>query len=133
MIVLVSNIGSTSFKFRLFDMTDERELARGGVERIGMDDAIVKVGEQNWTGRIADHGEAIDHCLKLLPDPNIKLDAIGFKAVHGGGISGAVKIDDRVLQTMTDFFDIAPAHNPPYVAAMKAFMAKLPDVPQVAA
>jgi acetate kinase len=133
MIILVSNIGSTSFKFRLFDMTDERELARGGVERIGMDDAIVKVGDQNWTGAIADHGEAIDHCLKLLPDPNVKLEAIGFKAVHGGGISGAVRVDDTVIQTMTDFFDIAPAHNPPYVAAMKAFKTKLPDVPQVAA
>ena len=133
MIVLVSNIGSTSFKFRLFDMTDEQELARGGVERIGMDDALVKVGDQSWTGRIADHGEAIDHCLKRLPDPNVKLDAIGFKAVHGGGISGAVRVDDTVIQTMTDFFDVAPAHNPPYVAAMKAFMARLPNVPQVAA
>ena len=45
MIVLVANIGSTSFKFRLFDMTDERELARGGVERIGSDNAAVKVGD----------------------------------------------------------------------------------------
>lgn len=133
MIVLVSNIGSTSFKFRLFDMADERELARGGVERIGSDNAAVKVGSQTWTGRIADHGEAIDHCLKLLPDPNVKLDAIGFKAVHGGPISGAVRVNDEVIRTMTDFIDIAPAHNPPYIAAMKAFAAKLPDVPQVAA
>ncbi len=133
MIVLVANIGSTSFKFCLFDMTDERELARGGAERIGSDDAGVKVGEKTWTGRLADHGEAIDHCLKLLPDPNVKLDAIGFKAVHGGPISGAVQVDDHVIETMESFFDIAPAHNPPYVAAMKAFQAKLPDVPQVAA
>ena len=58
MIVLVANIGSTSFKFRLFDMTDERELVRGGVERIGSDSAGVKVGEQSWTGPIADHDEA---------------------------------------------------------------------------
>jgi acetate kinase len=133
MIVLVANIGSTSFKFRLFDMTDERELARGGVERIGSDNAAVKVGDQTWTGRIADHGEAIDHCLELLPDPNVRLDAIGFKAVHGGPISGAVRVTDEVIRTMADFADIAPAHNPPYIAAMKAFAARLPDVPQVAA
>ncbi|HOW71686.1 MAG TPA: acetate/propionate family kinase [Phycisphaerae bacterium] len=133
MIVLVANIGSTSFKFRLFDMTGERELARGGAERIGSDNASVKVSPQSWTGRVADHGEAIDRCLKMLPDPNVKLNAIGFKAVLGGPISGAVRVDPKVIQTMTDFADIAPAHNPPYVAAMKAFAARLPDVPQVAA
>lgn len=133
MIVLVSNIGSTSFKFRLFDMTDERELARGGAERIGLDDARVKVGDQAWEGRLADHGAAIDRCLSLLPNPNVRLDAIGFKAVHGGPISGAVRVDDKVIETMEAFSDIAPAHNPPYVTAMKAFAAKLPDVPQVAA
>lgn len=133
MIVLVANIGSTSFKFRVFDMTSERELARGGVERIGKDDAAVKVGDKSWTGRIADHGEAIDHALRMLPDPNLHIDAIGFKAVHGGAISGAVRVDAKVIATMEEFFDIAPAHNPPYVAAMKAFATRLPDVPQVAA
>ncbi len=133
MIILVANIGSTSFKFRLFDMNGEKELARGGAERIGKDDAAVKVEAQSWTGRLADHGEAIDRCLKMLPGPNVKLDAIGFKAVHGGPISGAVKVTDNVIATMTEFFDIAPAHNPPYVAAMKAFRERLPAVPQVAA
>ncbi len=133
MIVLVANIGSTSFKFRLFDMTDERELARGGVERIGSDSASVKVGEKTWAGPLADHGAAIERSLGMLPDPNVRLDAIGFKAVHGGPISGAVRVTGEVIRTMTEFFDIAPAHNPPYVAAMKAFAAKLPDVPQVAA
>ena len=52
MIVLVSNIGSTSFKFRLFDMNGEREQARGGAERIGSDNAAVKVGDRAWTGRL---------------------------------------------------------------------------------
>jgi len=132
-IVLVSNIGSTSFKFRLYDMNGERELARGGAERIGSDNAAVKVGDMTWTGGLADHGEAIDHCLRLLPDPNVRIDAIGFKAVHGGPISGAARVTDEVVRTMTEFFDIAPAHNPPYVAAMKAFAARLPKVPQVAA
>ena len=133
MIVLVANIGSTSFKFRLFDMPDERELVRGGVERIGAENAGVKVGQEHWTGPIANHGEAIDRSLKMLPEPNVQIDAIGFKAVHGGPISGAVRVNEQVVRTMTDFFDVAPAHNPPYVAAMKAFAARLPDVPQIAA
>lgn len=133
MIVLVANIGSTSFKFRLFDMNGERELAKGGAERIGSESGAIKIGEQSWTGAIKDHGEAIERCLRMLPDPNIAIDAIGFKAVHGGPISGAVRVDAQVMATMTAFFDIAPAHNPPYVAAMKAFAAKLPKVPQVAA
>ncbi len=134
MIILVANIGSTSFKFRLFDMADERELARGGAERIGgAGEGTVRVADRSWTGPIADHGEAIDRCLGLLPDPGIRVDAIGFKAVHGGPISGAVRVDEEVIRTMTGFFDIAPAHNPPYVAAMKAFAARLPGVPQVAA
>ena len=133
MIVLVSNIGSTSFKFRLFDMTDERELARGGAERIGEENASVKVGDQTWSGRLGNHGEAIDRCLAMLPDPDLKIDAIGFKAVHGGPISGAVRVDGHVIQTMEEFFDIAPAHNPPYVAAMRAFAEKRSNTPQVAA
>lgn len=134
MNVLVANIGSTSFKFRLFDLSEsEKEMARGAAERIGSDDAKVKVGDRTWTGRLASHGDAIERCLALLPDPAVRLDAIGFKAVHGGPISGAVRVTDQVLATMQEFADVAPAHNPPYIAAMKAFASRLPHVPQVAA
>jgi acetate kinase len=134
MRILVANIGSTSFKFRLFDMAaGEKELACGGAERIGRDDGTVKVGDRQWSGALADHAAAIEKCLSLLPDPSIKLDAIGFKAVHGGPISGAVRVTEDVIATMEEFADVAPAHNPPYVAAMRAFAKKRPDVPQVAA
>ena len=61
------------------------------------------------------------------------VQAIGFKAVHGGPISGAVKVDEKVLAVMEEFADVAPLHNPPYIAAMKAFRERLPNVPQVAA
>ena len=119
MLILVANLGSTSFKFKVLD-TDQngKEVARGGYERIG------QPGEP-----YANHGDVIDVILKPLPKTP---DAIGFKAVHGGPISGAVRVDDHVIETMQQFADIAPAHNPPYIAAMKAFAAKLPDVPQVA-
>ncbi len=119
MLVLVANLGSTSFKFRVLDTEKNyAEIARGGYERIGQSGAPY-----------ATHGDVIDVILKELPKAP---DAIGFKAVHGGPISGAVKVDDHVLDTMQQFADIAPAHNPPYIAAMKAFAQKLPTVPQVA-
>lgn len=120
MIVLVANLGSTSFKYKLLDMSQDGEvLARGGYERIGQAGAPY-----------ANHGEVIDVILKEIPN---KPDAIGFKAVHGGPISGAVRVTDEVIATMEQFADVAPAHNPPYIAAMRAFKEKLPKTPQVAA
>lgn len=120
MLVLVANLGSTSFKFKLLDMSSGgTEVARGGYERIG------QAGSE-----FATHGDVIDVILKTLPKPP---DAIGFKAVHGGPISGAVRVTDEVIATMEQFADVAPAHNPPYIAAMKAFKQKLPKCPQVAA
>src|SRR3954465_6424478 len=120
MLVLVANLGSTSFKFKLLDMDAGGDvLAQGGYERIG------QAGSAYPT-----HAEVIDVILKELPK---KPDAIGFKAVHGGPISGAVRVTDDVIATMEEFADVAPAHNPPYIAAMRAFREKLPGLPQVAA
>src|SRR5881227_1000238 len=120
MLVLVANLGSTSFKFKLLDMDEDGDVvAKGGYERIG------QAGSPYPT-----HAEVIDVILKELPR---KPDAIGFKAVHGGPISGAVRVTDEVIATMEQFADVAPAHNPPYIAAMRAFRQRLPDVPQVAA
>ena len=120
MFILVANLGSTSFKFKLLDMdSGGAEVARGAFERIGQKDSPHK-----------NHGDVLDAILESLPH---KPDAIGFKAVHGGPISGAVRVSDEVLATMEEFADVAPAHNPPYIAAMRAFRKKLPNVPQVAA
>src|SRR5438309_8654772 len=108
MNVLVANLGSTSFKFKLLDMgSDGAELARGGYERIGQPGSPFQT-----------HGDVIDVILKDLP---ARPDAIGFKAVHGGPISGAVRVIDDVISTMEQFADVAPAHNPQYVAAMRGF------------
>jgi acetate kinase len=120
MEVLVANLGSTSFKFKLLDMEQNGDVvARGGYERIGQKDSPYQT-----------HGDVIDVILKEIPK---QPDAIGFKAVHGGPISGAVRVTDEVIATMEQFADVAPAHNPPYIAAMRAFKQKLPSVPQVAA
>src|SRR5437763_2319450 len=121
MLVFVANLGSTSFKFKLLDMSNKNGevIARGGYERIG------QPGSPHKT-----HGDVIDEILRTLGKTP---DAIGFKAVHGGPISGAVRVTDDVIATMEQFTDVAPAHNPPYIAAMKALRQRLPNVPQVAA
>ena len=120
MRVLVANLGSTSFKYKLLDMSREgAQIARGGYERIGQSGSPY-----------ATHGDVID---VILEEIGRAPDAIGFKAVHGGPISGAVRVTDEVIAIQEQFADVAPAHNPPYIAAMKAFRQKLPQVPQIAA
>ncbi len=142
MKILVANLGSTSFKYRLFDMPGEKELARGGVERIGaaQGKCFVEVGgqrEENATP-VKDHAVAVRLCLeqlaakKCLTSPR-ELAAIGFKAVHAKDLSGVQRVDDQVLAAMEAYNDVAPAHNPPYVTAMRLLAKELPEIPLVAA
>ena len=144
MKILVANLGSTSFKYRLFDMADEKQLARGGIERIGAaeSDCFVEIaGErQQLTAPVPDHAVAVRQCLQQLTDPEIgclqetaEVAAIGFKAVHGGSISGVQRIDEQVLSAMEAMNTVAPAHNPPYIAAMRQLAERLPEIPLVAA
>ena len=142
MFVLVANLGSTSFKYRLFDMDTETLLARGSVERIGSPTsrATAHVGDLRQEIEISapDHAIAVRLCLqqlvemKALRSPD-QLAAIGFKAVHADGISGVQRVTDDVLAAMESFADVAPAHNPPYVSAMRLLARELPKVPLVAA
>lgn len=144
MKILVANLGSTSFKYRLLDMTDERQLARGGIERIGAaaSDCFVEIGEarRETTAHIADHAAAVRLCLEQLTAKDIgclenaaEVAAIGFKAVHGGSISGVQRVTPEVLAAMEGMSQVAPAHNPPYIDAMRLLSEKLPDIPLVAA
>jgi acetate kinase len=144
MKILVANLGSTSFKYRLFDMADERQLARGGVERIGSESSpcLVEIGprRRQLTATVADHAEAVRQCLGQLTDKDAgclkearEVAAIGFKAVHGGRISGVQRVTPEVLEAMTEMNDVAPAHNPPYIAAMRLLAEQLPEIPLIAA
>jgi acetate kinase len=144
MKILVANLGSTSFKYRLFDMAGERVLARGGVERIGerRSRTYVEAGDvREETKRAApDHAAAVRLCLEQLCDPRLgclkdpsELAAIGFKAVHAKGVTGVQRVDERVLAAMEAYNDVAPAHNPPYVRAMRLLAQELPQIPLVAA
>jgi len=144
MKILVANLGSTSFKYRLFEMTPERQLARGGIERIGSPESrcTVEISDERreTTAQIADHAAAVRQCLAQLTDPRMgclkdaaEVSAIGFKAVHGGAISGVQRVTPEVLAAMEKMASVAPAHNPPYIAAMRLLGEKLPDIPLVAA
>ncbi len=144
MKILVANLGSTSFKYRLFDMATEHVLVRGGVERIGAERSrcYVAAGAVKEEAQVAapDHAAAVRLCLKQLADPRVQalkepgeLAAIGFKTVHARGLTGVHRVDDRVLTAMDDFADVAPAHNPPYIRAMRLLAKELPEIPLVAA
>jgi acetate kinase len=145
MYVLVANLGSTSFKYRLYDMPAEVQLARGGIDRIGQpvdSDCVVEVGGRRFElrQRVADHAAAVRICLAQLTDPQSgclrsveEVAAIGFKAVFAGKLSGVRIVDEELLSTMEALADVAPAHNPPYARAMRQLRQALPEMPLVAA
>jgi acetate kinase len=120
MKILVANIGSTSLKWRLFHFTNnaERLLHKGGFERV------------------ADYSTAIDGCLAQLRDAGHiaserDLAAVGFKTVVAKGVSGCVRLDERVLAAMEAFNGVAPAHNPPYITGIRLFAKRLPGAPLI--
>jgi acetate kinase len=120
MKVLVANLGSTSLKYRLFDLSEGREhvVARGGFERV------------------SDYAQAIEDCLaQIKQEGAIKretdLAAIGFKTIAARGINGCVRLDEQVLKAMEAFNHIAPAHNPPYITGIRLFAQRMPGTPLV--
>lgn len=127
MKILIANIGSTSFKYRLFDMNGTVVMARGHIQRIGQPGSACP----NYEAALAECLEAIVGPGKELANL-ADLAAIGFKAVHAGPLGGARLVDETVLQAMEDYRFLAPAHNPPYIAAMRAFHKRLPEMPLVA-
>lgn len=144
MHILVANLGSTSFKYRLFDLNDERQLARGGIDRIGqpMSQCFVEIGghRSDESRPVPDHAAAVRMCLEQLSHPEhgclksaSELDGIGFKAVFAGKLSGIRLVNDELLTAMENLSDIAPAHNPPYARAMRQLKEAFPEIPLVAA
>lgn len=144
MKVLVANLGSTSFKYRLFDLPSEKQLARGGIDRIGEPQSacFVEIGthRQDETRSVPDHAAAVGICLEQLMHPEWgclksaeEVSAIGFKAVFAGNLSGVRRVDEALLQKLESLADIAPAHNPMYAKAMRQLAKAFPKIPLVAA
>ncbi len=144
MKVLVANLGSTSFKYRLLDMSNEQQLARGGIDRIGQPQShcFVEIGEhrEETEQEIPDHAAAVRICLDHLTNSTwgclesvAEVSGIGFKAVFAGQLSGIRRVDEELLCAMEELADIAPAHNPPYAKAMRQLNEAFPEIPLVAA
>lgn len=143
MKILVANLGSTSFKYRLFDLPAETQLARGGIDRIGQAKSacFVEIGghRQEVELNVPDHAAAVRICLDQLMHPEFgclksvgEVAAIGFKAVFAGKLSGIRIVDSQLLAKMEELFDIAPAHNPMYAKAMRQLQSAFPEIPLVA-
>lgn len=144
MKILVANLGSTSFKYRLFDLPGEDQLARGGIDRIGESQSRCFFESADHRGEslrhVADHAAAVEACLEQLThsetgvlDAASDVAAIGFKAVFAGRLSGVRLVDDELLAAMQELSDVAPAHNPLYVTAMRRMREAFPNIPLVAA
>ncbi len=143
MKVLIANVGSTSFKYKLFEMDDESILARGGAERVRSDRGLFfhqaeGKAEVCLELPLPDHNAAISLTLGKLVDPEVgvinsldEVAAVGFKTVLAGDFPGTTLLTDEVIAGMERYSPIFPAHNPPYVAAIRNFKKLTPGKPLV--
>lgn len=145
MKILVLNCGSSSVKYKLIDTADNRVMAEGGVERIGLDDGMLKFKLSDGSKKTemlgtVDHKGAIQAILNNLISPEYgcinsfdEIDAVGHRVVHGGEkFNASVLINDEVKQMIRECYDIAPLHNPANMTGIDAITALMPSVPQVA-
>lgn len=144
MKILVVNAGSSSLKYQLYDMSDESVLAKGRVERIGMDTAILvheptDKAEVKEVSEILDHNVAIKKVVDILIHPVSgvigsidEIDAVGHRVVQGGDLySESVLVTTEVKNGIKSLFDLAPLHNPPHIMGINACEINMPGVPQV--
>ena len=142
MNILICNVGSTSLKYQLFDMANgENVLAAGGAERVGAVKSLF-YHKNNLNGQsvredavFPTHGEAISMMLSHLLNGVIssmnEISCVGFKVVHAKGVTGVQYLTEEVLDAMAAFNSVAPAHNPPYIAAIRQFAQLMPGTPLI--
>lgn len=146
MKLLVSNVGSTSLKFKLFDMPEERVLCEAKIERVGSRDAAIMSYRSHLSGArfsaeglcIPSYAEGIALFLEKLTGDETgvikgveEISAIGFKTVLSRGYYGVHELTDEVMENMREYLYIAPVHNAAYIEAIGQFRAVLPDVPMI--
>ncbi len=143
MKILVLNSGSSSIKYQLFNMDNESVLAKGIVERIGIEDSFLEheVNDEEIVIKedIPNHSKGISLVIDALLDDNHgvldsmdDINAVGHRVVHGGEkFADSVRITDEVVEKMEEVSDLAPLHNPPNIAGIKVCQELMPDTPQV--
>ncbi len=145
MLILVLNSGSSSVKYRFYDMTEHKCLAWGIVDRIGARGSVLTQERQDGhkvklAGEIVDHQQAIEYILAILLSPNhgvIKdrslISAVGHRVVHGGEkFTSSTIIDEEVMSQLHECIELAPLHNPANIKGIQACKALMPNIPQVA-
>ncbi len=145
MKVLVLNCGSSSIKYKLYDMSENKELASGGIEKIGLPDSFLKFNTDNNEKKIIkqeieEHTAGIELILKTLTDSQYgavkslnEIDAVGHRIVHGGDkFKSSVIINQEVINNIEKCADLAPLHNPANLKGVYAIQKILPNIPQVA-
>lgn len=140
--IIVLNIGSTSFKFKYYhNGIKDGVKAYGNLENIGFDTGKYKIilGEKCVEGQceISNHQQAFELCVKMLCKEKVllsmdDLDAVGYKAVHAGALSGARIVDDKLLQQMAKYLSFAPVHNKSYMTMMEQILKEYPNLLQIA-
>lgn len=145
MKILVLNCGSSSIKYKLFDMTSGEVMAQGGIEKIGLPGSFLKLTDNNGKKVILDkdipgHQEGIEFILSVLTDEKYgcikeynEIDAVGHRVVHGGEkFASSVQINQEVIDKIIECSDLAPLHNPANLKGINAMEALIPGIPQVA-
>ena len=145
MKVLVLNCGSSSIKYKLFEMADHSVLAQGGVEKIGLPDSFLQVKLPNGEKvviekEMPEHTVGIQLILDTLVDEKIgcikdlkEIEAVGHRVVHGGEkFNQSVVITPEVKEMIVKCAELAPLHNPANLKGIDAIEKTLPGVPQVA-
>ena len=144
MKILILNAGSSSLKFQLMDMDGEKILAKGMVDRIGIDGSAIKLkagdNEFRMETPIPKHTDAIRLMLKALTDPEKgvvksldEIGAFGHRVLHGGEkFIGSILVTDEVKATIRDYFPLGPLHNPPNLMGIEACQEAMPGTPNIA-
>ncbi len=145
MKILVLNCGSSSIKYKLYDMDGEKVLAQGGVERIGLDEAFIKVkmadgSKKQIMADLPTHKEGVQLVFKCLLDPELgaiknldEIGAVGHRVVQGGDLfEKSCIVTPEVEKGIESLIDLAPVHNKGHLAGLKAVDELMPTVPQVA-
>ena len=144
MKILVLNCGSSSIKFQFFNMENKTVLAKGLVEKIGLNGSQLKLNKFNgeqviFEGEILDHKSGIEYVLGVLTSKKhgcitklTDIDAVGHRVVHGGEVfSSSVLITNEVIAEMDNCIDLAPLHNPPNLKGIEAITELIPETKQV--
>lgn len=141
MKVLSVNAGSSTLKFRLYEMPEETVLMKGTMDRIGLDGSnlSIRIGEEKIQKDIVlnDHEDAVNALLKELLEQGVinsldEIKAVGHRIVHGGNLySSSVVMNDRVIHEIENISDLAPLHNPANLIGVRAFQKAIPTSVQV--